>query len=141
MYRMQRVELGSMVGTLTFAAARSSPSSIPPKIRARKTAIPPNAAGTRSGRGGLIGCDCAAGGEQVDCSSKARGMLNAALGEGGGAIAGDAGKGAAIGAVVRTAMGVLHQCRQERCCCRATTRDDQLASQQMATFTGRYAPT
>jgi hypothetical protein len=57
----------------------------------------------------------------------------------GGAIAGDAGKGAAIGAVTGTVIGGMRQRRRNEAAAGQQQANNQQASQQMATFSRAVA--
>jgi hypothetical protein len=142
MQRMQRVALGLMVWTLTFAAAAQQPIIYPARGQS------PQKQNTDTAECQLwakqtTGVDPVAiaqqGANQPAAPQQQGGMLRgaaggAALGAMGGAIAGDAGKGAAIGAVVGTAAGGLRQRRRNEAAASQQQANNQQASQQMVTF-------
>ena len=142
MQRMQRVALGLMVWTLTFAAAAQQPIIYPargqsPQKQNTDTAECQLWAKQTTGVDPVVIAQ--QGANQPAVPQQQGGMFRgaaggAALGAMGGAIAGDAGKGAAIGAVVGTAAGGLRQRRRNEAAASQQQANNQQASQQMATF-------
>jgi hypothetical protein len=147
MQRTQRIAIGLVVWTLTFAAAAQQPIIYPARGQSAQKQNT-DTAECQLWAKQTTGVDPVAiaqqGANQPAAPQHQGGMLRgaaggAALGAMGGAIAGDAGKGAAIGAVTGTVVGGVRQRRRNEAAAGQQQANNQLASQQMATFSRAVA--